>query len=167
MAHSTKRAWWLCKEGHSFQMQVVRRAGDRDPGCPYCAGRRVLFGFNDLATVRLDLAAQWHPTMNRRLRPGDAIGDVGQGGLEERRVRPHLEGQGPRPHARQEPELPLLLRPPQARTPDKAGLGRAGVLFSIRIEMGTRGFPFRAREGVWTLQAVWRLGRSHSQEDRM
>lgn len=93
--------------------------------------------------------------------------DFGQGGLVERRVRPHLKGQGPRPHARQGPGLLLLLRPPQARAPDKTGLGRAEVLFSIRIEMGTRGFPFRAREGVWTLQAVWRLGRSHSQEDRM
>lgn len=72
-ACSTKKAWWLRKEGHSLQMQVARRAGGRDPGCRYCAGRRVLPGFNDLTTVRPDLAAQWHPTMNRCLKPGEVI----------------------------------------------------------------------------------------------
>ena len=37
--------------GHSFQAQVVRRAGGHDPECPYCSGRKVLSGFNELATV--------------------------------------------------------------------------------------------------------------------
>ena len=46
-----------------------RRALGGDPGCPYCAGRKVLPGFNDLAALRPDLAVQWHPTLNKGLRP--------------------------------------------------------------------------------------------------
>ena len=41
----------------------------REQGCPYCAGRRVLAGFNDLAAVAPDVAAEWHPTLNGELRP--------------------------------------------------------------------------------------------------
>jgi hypothetical protein len=32
--------------------------------CPYCSGRRVLPGFNDLATEKPDLALEWHPDKN-------------------------------------------------------------------------------------------------------
>ena len=38
-------------------------------GCPYCAGRKVLPGFNDLATLEPKIAAQWHPTLNGGLTP--------------------------------------------------------------------------------------------------
>ena len=38
-------------------------------GCPYCGGRRVLAGFNDLATQAPEVAAQWHPTLNGNLTP--------------------------------------------------------------------------------------------------
>lgn len=32
--------------------------------CPYCANRRVLEGFNDLASKMPELAKQWHRTKN-------------------------------------------------------------------------------------------------------
>ncbi len=38
-------------------------------GCPYCAGKKVLVGFNDLATTCPEIAAQWHPTLNGALTP--------------------------------------------------------------------------------------------------
>lgn len=38
-------------------------------GCPYCAGRKVLAGFNDLATREPLLAKQWHPKLNGSLTP--------------------------------------------------------------------------------------------------
>ena len=41
----------------------------RGNGCPYCAGRKVLPGFNDLASVETKVAAQWHPTLNGALTP--------------------------------------------------------------------------------------------------
>ena len=45
------------------------RRGKADPGCPYCSGRKVLAGYNDLATTHPDIAAMWHPRMNKRLKP--------------------------------------------------------------------------------------------------
>ena len=59
---TTKKAWWLCDQGHEWEAQVnSRRIGS---GCPVCAGKRVLVGFNDLATTNPGLAAEWHPTKN-------------------------------------------------------------------------------------------------------
>ena len=68
---SSKKVWWRCRHGHEWQAIVSRRAGDHDPGCPYCAGRKAWPGFNDLATLRPDLAAEWHPFRNGKLTPAD------------------------------------------------------------------------------------------------
>ena len=64
---SKRRVWWRCEQGHLWQAMVYTRAAGA--GCPYCAGRKVLPGFNDLATRRPDLAAQWHPEKNGALTP--------------------------------------------------------------------------------------------------
>ena len=71
IANSNKRVWWKCKEGHEWSGLIVNRArkGKADPGCPYCSGRKVLAGYNDLATTHPDIAAMWHPRMNKRLKP--------------------------------------------------------------------------------------------------
>lgn len=68
---SNKRVWWKYKEGHEWSGLIANRArkGKADPGCPYCSGRKVLAGFNDLATAHPGIAAMWHPRMNRRLKP--------------------------------------------------------------------------------------------------
>ena len=49
---SRKRIWWLCSRGHSYEMSAVLR--DRGCGCPYCAGKRVLKGFNDFESQHAD-----------------------------------------------------------------------------------------------------------------
>lgn len=71
IANSNKRVWWKCKEGHEWSGLIVNRArkGKADPGCPYCSGRKALAGYNDLATTHPDMAAMWHPRMNKRLKP--------------------------------------------------------------------------------------------------
>ena len=71
IANSNKRVWWKCREGHEWSGLIVNRArkGKADPGCPYCSGRKVLAGYNDLATTHPDIAAMWHPRMNKRLKP--------------------------------------------------------------------------------------------------
>lgn len=66
--YSNKKAWWLCPLGHEYTAAVAARITDRS-GCPYCAGRNVLPGFNDLATLEPKVAAQWHPTLNGALTP--------------------------------------------------------------------------------------------------
>lgn len=65
-ACSNKRVWWRCDLGHEYQASVGARTVNGS-GCPYCAGKKVLAGFNDLATLEPLVAAQWHPTMNGTL----------------------------------------------------------------------------------------------------
>ncbi len=66
---SKKKVWWTCENGHSWQTTVhVRSEGS---GCPYCTGRKVLPGFNDLGTLYPDVAAQWHREKNGPLSPRD------------------------------------------------------------------------------------------------
>ena len=61
------RVWWLGKCGHDWQASV--KARNTGTGCPYCNGRKVLPGFNDLATITPDLAKEWHPTKNDNFQP--------------------------------------------------------------------------------------------------
>lgn len=65
------KVWWKCERGHSWQAMVFSRTREKQAGCPYCTGRKVLVGFNDLGTLRPHLAAQWHPDLNGGYRPED------------------------------------------------------------------------------------------------
>lgn len=53
---STKKLWWKCKQDHVYQATVNNRTYGF--GCPYCAGRKVWVGFNDLATTHPDIAKE-------------------------------------------------------------------------------------------------------------
>lgn len=65
---ANRKVWWECERGHAYQATVAARTMS-ESGCPYCAGRKVLAGFNDLATQFPELAAQWHPVLNGNLGP--------------------------------------------------------------------------------------------------
>ncbi|GAB3201826.1 hypothetical protein GCM10027062_24970 [Nocardioides hungaricus] len=65
---SGKRVWWLDELGHEWESTINNRKNGT--GCPFCAGNRVLTGFNDLATKAPHIAAEWHPTRNGDLTPG-------------------------------------------------------------------------------------------------
>lgn len=65
--HSRKYIWWICENGHEWNTTVANRVNSK--GCPYESGRKVLVGYNDLATERPDIAAQWHPSKNGNLKP--------------------------------------------------------------------------------------------------
>lgn len=66
--HSNRKVWWLCGRGHAYQAVIGARTVNGSD-CPVCAGRKVLVGFNDLATLEPRVAAQWHPTLNGALTP--------------------------------------------------------------------------------------------------
>lgn len=66
--YSNRKVWWLCQRGHAYAAAVAART-ERGSGCPYCAGRKVLRGFNDLAVLEPDVARQWHPELNGTLTP--------------------------------------------------------------------------------------------------
>lgn len=60
LSGSNVKVWWKCKkQPHSYLMSIVSRTQPKYSGCPYCSGKRVLEGFNDLATTHPDVAAQW------------------------------------------------------------------------------------------------------------
>lgn len=67
-AYSNRAVWWRCEKGHSYHATVAHRTKEGSD-CPYCTGRKVLAGFNDLETLYPCLAAQWHPTRNGALTP--------------------------------------------------------------------------------------------------
>lgn len=65
---SNRKVWWTCELGHTYEAQISSRTSS-NTGCPYCAGRKVLPGFNDLSTKDPVLSVQWHPTLNGNLTP--------------------------------------------------------------------------------------------------
>jgi len=67
---SNRKVYWRCEKGHVYQAEISARTA-HGSGCPYCSGRRVLAGFNDLATAEPRLARQWHPTLNGTLSPAE------------------------------------------------------------------------------------------------
>ena len=64
---SNRQVWWRCNLGHSWKANVNSR--NRGAGCPICAGKQVLIGFNDLAAKNPKLAAQWDYDRNDGLTP--------------------------------------------------------------------------------------------------
>jgi len=53
---STRRVWWRGKCGHEWEERIKVR---RRFGCPICSGKRVLKGFNDIATAFPYLREEW------------------------------------------------------------------------------------------------------------
>lgn len=65
---SKKDVWWKCEKGHSWKARPNSRTAMKS-GCPYCSHRRILVGFNDLATIRPDLVREWDYEKNYPLDP--------------------------------------------------------------------------------------------------
>lgn len=62
--------WWKCTVcNQEWKAQIKSRSNG--VGCPYCAGKKVLVGVNDLATIYPKIAAEWHTTKNGELTPKD------------------------------------------------------------------------------------------------
>ena len=64
---SHKKVWFLCKKGHSYAMAPAEKS--RGQGCPYCVGKRVLAGFNDLNTTHSKIAHYWDYDLNFDVTP--------------------------------------------------------------------------------------------------
>lgn len=61
---SGRKMLWLCQRDHSYEASVSHRT-IMGSGCPYCSGKKVLKGFNDLKTKFPNLASEadgWDPT---------------------------------------------------------------------------------------------------------
>ena len=69
---SNKKVWWRCERGHEWQATPNARISFSS-GCPICANRKLLPGFNDLKTCEPEIAAEWHPTLNGALTPSEVL----------------------------------------------------------------------------------------------
>lgn len=67
--NSGLKAYWKCKLGHSWSATISKRTNGQ--GCPYCSGKKVLRGFNDLATVNPALVLDWDFEKNTDISPYD------------------------------------------------------------------------------------------------
>lgn len=70
-AGSHKKVWWICSKGHSFQSVIKEHV--KENGCPYCSNKRTLAGYNDLATIEPQLAAEWNYEKNGELLPTQIV----------------------------------------------------------------------------------------------
>jgi hypothetical protein len=65
---TVKNYWWIGNNcGHPYKAKISERK--RGSGCPYCAGKQILIGFNDLASNYPEIAKQWHPIKNGTATP--------------------------------------------------------------------------------------------------
>lgn len=69
------KLWWKCSnnsEHPSYQALIYNRI-NRNAGCPYCANKKVLPGYNDLATTHPEIAKYWDYQKNGNLTPSDIL----------------------------------------------------------------------------------------------
>lgn len=64
---SEYKAKWICNLGHEWIAPVTNRS--KGYGCPTCGNKRVLPGFNDLASLQPELSKEWHSSKNGDLKP--------------------------------------------------------------------------------------------------
>lgn len=64
---SEKRVHWICVKGHRYFSRVSHRVNG--VGCPFCSGKRIVPGENDLGSKNPILAAQWNFEKNGQLLP--------------------------------------------------------------------------------------------------
>ena len=65
---SDKKIWWHCdKCGYDFQQRIADTSNGT--GCPVCSGRKIISGFNDLATDNPELAKEWDYHKNKEFTP--------------------------------------------------------------------------------------------------
>ena len=62
-ANSHKKAWWIGPCGHEWLGTISNRVTE-NAGCPICANKRVLAGFNDLATQSPEIMLDWDYSKN-------------------------------------------------------------------------------------------------------
>jgi len=71
MPNSGKKVWWKCQKGHEWQTTIIAR--NQGTNCPYCSGKKVLQGYNDLQSVNSAVVKEWNYEKNNGLTPADVM----------------------------------------------------------------------------------------------
>ena len=62
---SSKKVWWKCyKYKHEWKASINKRINGRN--CPFCSGKKVLEGYNDLKTTHSELCEEWNCDKNKK-----------------------------------------------------------------------------------------------------
>ncbi len=65
---SDKKVWWKCSCcGYKWSINIYKRVAGN--GCPVCVGKKVLVGYNDLATTAPHIAQEWNYDKNTNIQP--------------------------------------------------------------------------------------------------
>lgn len=72
-SHSSNvKAWWQCQYClRTYKATISNRVG-RQSGCPFCANKKVCSD-NSLESLFPNVAKDWHPRKNGKLKPSDVI----------------------------------------------------------------------------------------------
>ena len=77
---SIKKVYCICSKGHKYDRSIYDRLHGRG-NCPYCGNRKVLQGYNDLATTNPELLKDWDYEENDKL--GIKPNEITNGGKEK------------------------------------------------------------------------------------
>lgn len=70
---SSKKVWWICPKGHSFDMSPKSRTRKgKEQNCPYCSNKRIN-NTNSLRTLKPEWIEEWNFKKNHKYTP-DNIG---------------------------------------------------------------------------------------------
>lgn len=73
---SNMEVGWKCNKSsfqdHIWDTEICHRTGKHRSGCPCCAGQKAVLS-NCLATLRPEIASEWHPTLNGELTPFNVV----------------------------------------------------------------------------------------------
>ena len=64
-AGTSRKAWWKCPNGHEYYSTISGRKNGI--GCAVCKNKKVLEGYNDLATTNPELLKKWNYDKNNKL----------------------------------------------------------------------------------------------------
>lgn len=69
---SSKKRWWIGEScGHSFERSPKMMRESPRCSCESVSNKKVFSGYNDLETLRPEVAAEWHPVKNAPVKPSD------------------------------------------------------------------------------------------------
>jgi hypothetical protein len=91
-----RKVGWRCSFGHHFETSIYNRVA-RNRGCPYCAGQKVLPGFNDLQSRFPEIADEafgWDPSLVAKSSSKKLSWKCSQGHQYEAAVSTRSSGRG-------------------------------------------------------------------------
>ena len=72
---SNIKVWWICENGHSYSSTIAIKS-NQHTGCPYCNGRKIKEGFNDLSTISPEIVNEWDYSKNKKTPEQTSSNDI-------------------------------------------------------------------------------------------